>query len=58
MLSCLTWISDETSQRLTDGEVNVLFNFCKQMDEMGQLNNGKQKGSNVPLYWQRTKGNN
>lgn len=58
MLRYLTWISQETSRRLTPDEVDVLFAFCHQMADLGKLSNGKYVGASQPLYWQRVKGSN
>lgn len=58
MLKAITWVSDETSPVLTPKEVDVLFEFSRQMADLGELSNGKYAGANVPLYWERLKGNN
>lgn len=53
MLTFVTWPSIETSPRLTPQEVEVLFDFCSQMADLGKLSNGKYVGVSQPLYWER-----
>lgn len=56
MLKTLAWNSEDTSAYLTPREVDVLFNFCHEIADLGDLSNGKYFGASQPLYWVRLKG--
>lgn len=52
MLQLFAWQSNETSLLLTSKEVDMLFECCKSLNNVGALN-GKFKHACQVIYWQR-----
>jgi len=50
---CLAWESSENSPRLTQNEIDCLFEATQQLASLGALTEGKYVGATKALYWQR-----